>query len=180
MRKLVMVSMLVFAVGCGKESGDDAKAGDPGKGTSAAAVENAPAAAAGAARVDLKPLPLTIEVPPGGMGAMDMSMGDNKSVTVDIGGGASLNVSEEARSFADVKKTFQNDTILFPFKKWAKEEASTAIVQFENEGKVGFIGLSYKELGGKKYMCKTTGLAGVATAELAAQHLAFCDKIAAK
>ena len=121
-----------------------------------------------------------IEVPPGGMGAMDMSMGDNKSVTVDIGGGASLNVSEEAKSFAEVKKTFQNDSVLFPFKKWSKEEGNTAIVQFENEGKTGFIGLSYMEIGGKKYLCKTTGLEGVATADLAAKHLGFCGKIAAK
>lgn len=132
------------------------------------------------ASVDLAPLPLKAKVAPGGMGAMDMSMDDKKSVTLDIGGGRSINISETKDDFATVKQSYENDKIMFPFKKWAKEEASLAIVQFDNEGKTGFIGFTLEQIGGKSYVCKTTGLDGVPSAEEAAKQLAPCETLAAK
>lgn len=157
--------------------------GDGGGGSGAPAGAGSAAGNAGGGdklvAVELKPLPLKVQVPPGGMGAMDMSIGEVKSVTVDIGGGASLNVSEADKDFAGIKKSYQGDTVLFPFKKWAKEGPSMAILEFTNEGKSGFIGFTLKEVGGKKYVCKTTGLEGVPSADVAEKHLKTCDTLAA-
>lgn len=130
--------------------------------------------------VDLAPLPLQAAVAPGGMGAMDMSMDDRKSVTLDIGDGKSLNISEVQEDFAAVKKSYENDTIMFPFKKWVKEEKDLAIAQFDNSGKTGYVGFSLKQIGGKNYVCKTTGLDGVASPEEAESQLAQCSSLRAK
>ncbi len=184
MRNLVIFAAIALVVGCSK-GGEESAAKPAGTGAAADKGAAAPGAKADAkgdtADVELKPLPLKIKAPPGGMGAMDMSLDDqHQSSTVDIGGGASLNVSETKDDFAAVKKTYQNDTVLFPFKKWAKEDGNLAIAQFENNGKTGFVGVAYKEVGGKKYVCKTTGMDGVASAEIAEKNLKVCDTISAK
>jgi hypothetical protein len=142
----------------------------------------APSADSKTTDVDLKPLPLTIRVPKDGMGAMDMSVGDKKSVTVDIGEGESLNIQPMTeKDINEVKKGFKSDTILFPFKKFAREDANGFVVQFEADGKkVGFIGVAIKEVGGKKYVCKTTGLEGVKSVEAADKNLKACDNLKAK
>jgi hypothetical protein len=163
---------MVAMVGCGNSGGGDASGKPAGSG--------AAAAGGGDTWVELNPLPLKIKAAPGGLGAMDMSLGEKKSVTVDIGGGASLNVQEAEGDLAALKKQYQGDTILFPFKAFAKEGADMAIVQFENEGKKGFIGFTLKTIGGKKYVCKTTGLEGVPSVEVAEKHLKSCDTLAAK
>lgn len=176
MYKLTFGLVAVLLAGCGSSGGDaGSKPAGSGAPSGGAASGNGSTAV-----VELTPLPLKITVAKGGMGAMDMSIGDSKSVTVDIGGGASLNVSEGDKDFAAVKKSYEGDTILFPFKKWAKQDATMAIAQFENSGKTGFIGMTMKDVGGKKYVCKTTGLDGVASAELAEKHLKTCDTLAAK
>jgi hypothetical protein len=164
---------MVTVVGCGNGGGGS---GSPAGGTAAGNAGGGDKLVA----VDLKPLPLQIKVAPGGLGAMDMSMGEAKSVTVDIGGGASLNVSQADKDFAALKKSYQGDTVLFPFKKWAKEAPTTAILEFTNDGKSGFIGFTLKEIGGKKYVCKTTGLEGVPSVDVAEKHLETCNTLAAK
>jgi hypothetical protein len=126
------------------------------------------------------PLPLKIKVKPGGMGKIDMSIGDQKSVTVDIGDGASLNVTPEPKKLAAVKKSYASDTMLFPFKKWEKEEGNSAVLQFSSDGKKGYIGFSLVDVAGKSYLCKTTGLEGVASVELAERHLQTCKTLRAK
>jgi len=182
MRNIIIFAAIALVVGCSK-GGEETAAKPTGTGA-AADKAAAPAAKAEAkgdlAEIDLTPLPLKIKAPPGGKGAMDMSRDDKKSVTVDIGGGTSLNISETQDDFAAVKKKQEGDKMLFPFKKWAKEDASLAIVQFENAGKTGYVGFSMKEIGGKKYVCKTTGMDGVASAEIAETHLKSCDTLTAK
>ena len=180
MRFVPYFALLLIASGCCKGGDDPAPSPAASGATSPAAASPAKGGADGLVDVDLKPLALKIKVPDGGMGAMDMSMGDKKSVTVDVGDGASLNISEAEGDFASVKKTYKADTIMFPFKKWVREDGNTAIELFESDGKPGYIGLSFREIGGKKYVCKTTGLAGVASEELAAKQLKFCDNLAAK
>lgn len=172
---LVVASTLLIAACQSSSGGDSAK---PAGSTGSAA----PAAEAKGDGVDveLTPLPLKIKVPAGGMGAMDMSMGDKKSVTVDIGGGASLNIQETTDDFATIKKSYQGDTVLFPFKKWEKEEAALAILQFENNGKAGYIGFALKDIGGKKYRCQTTGMDGKPSAADAEKDLKSCNSIVAK
>jgi hypothetical protein len=177
-----LASLLIFGAALSAFAGCNLSKSAEAKGDSPAAADKAAPEPAGNARVsvDLTPLPLQAKVAPGGTGAMDMSMDDRKSVTLDIGGGKSLNVSETGDDFATVKQSYENDKIMFPFKKWAKEEASLAIVQFDNEGKTGFIGFTLKQIGGKSYVCKTTGLDGVASAEEAATQLQICDSLSAK
>lgn len=178
MRHIIWFPVLVLSVGCnlgGKKSGS-------GQASASAAAPAAAAAAGGneLAEVNLDPLPLKIQVKPGGMGAMDMSVADKKSVTVDVGEGASLNIKPEEESFAEVKKGYEKDKMLFPFKKWEKEADNLAIMQFENEGKSGYIGLMLVDVGGQSYVCKTTGLDGVASVEAAQKQLQACKALAAK
>ncbi|UQA55286.1 hypothetical protein [Polyangium aurulentum] len=181
MRNIVIFAAIALVVGCSKGEETAAKPAATGAAADKAAAPAAKAEAKGdLAEVDLTPLPLKIKAPPGGKGAMDMSRDDKKSVTVDIGGGTSLNISETQDDFAAVKKKQESDKMLFPFKKWAKEDANLAVVQFENEGKTGYVGFAMKEIGGKKYVCKTTGMDGVASAELAETQLKSCDTLAAK
>jgi len=181
MRTLILALAFVATGCCNPSKASDSSPSLPAVSGQESKTPSA-AAAGDMTDVDLKPLPLTIHVPKGGMGAMDMSLGDKKSMTVDIGDGVSLNVQEMAeKDFAHLKATFKGDKILFPFKKFAKEEASSFIVEFEGEGKkVGYIGVSMKEIAGKKYVCKTTGLDGVKTADLAEKQLKTCDTLKAK
>ncbi len=180
MRLISFFVLALFAAACCKGSDNPSLAPNASAGSPRAAAPKPAKAGDGLVDVDLQPLALKIRVPAGGMGAMDMSIGDEKSVTVDIGDGSSLNISEAHGDFASVKKTYKADTILFPFKKWVREEPNLAIEQFENDGKVGYIGIAFKEIGGKKYVCKTTGLQGVPSEDVAAQHLKFCDNLSAK
>lgn len=181
MKNLSFLAIALLVVACGKANTESSGGSNPlVEALKVPSASENKAKDPGVAEVDLAPLPLKISVAPGGLGAMDMTMGDRKSVTVDIGGGTSLNVSEETKDFNTVKKSYQSDKVLYPFKKWAKQEGNLAIVQFENSGKTGYVGLSYKEIGGKKYVCKTTGMDGVATVELAVEHLKACEKLSSK
>lgn len=173
-------STLAFASGCGK----DATASATGESKTETAGDKATgnkAAGDGAVDVDLAPLPLTIRVPKGGMGAMDMSLGDKHSVTVDIGQGASLNVQPLGEGgVAALKQSYEKDSILHPFKRFVSKSNKRFVVEFEHEGKNGFIGVAVQQVGGKDYVCKTTGLDGVKSAELAEKHLSFCERLKAK
>ncbi|MFO0567540.1 MAG: hypothetical protein U0263_17915 [Polyangiaceae bacterium] len=179
MRHIVWFPVLVLSVGCSIGS----KKSEKSEGQASANGAPAAAAAQGGgdlAEVALDPLPLKIKVKAGGMGAMDMSLDEKKSVTVDIGDGASLNVTAEDKKLAQVKKSYEGDTVLFPFKKWEKQDGNTAVLQFASDGKKGYIGFSLVEVGGKSYLCKTTGLDGVASVEIAEKHLASCKTLTAK
>ena len=178
MRRIVGL-FVVFLCACQTGKASDGKPA----GSAAAASGVAPAAAAAddLTEVDLKPAPLSIRVPQGGMGTMDMSMGDKKSVTIDIGSG-SLNIQEMVeKDVAELKHGFKVDKVLFPFKRFVKEEGNKFIVEIEPEAKtLGYIGVNVKEIGGKKWICKTTGLQGVKSADAAEKNLAFCDSLKAK
>src|SRR5579862_3966347 len=159
MRKAVIISFtLLTACNFNKDA-------PPGSTTTT----NATSAAAAAPKatdknVELAPLPLTLKMPSEEMAlAMDMSIGDHKSVSVSYDAiGAGLNVSEPSqKSFAEVKKEYKGDTILFPFKRWVRESDTSAVEEFTNEGKSGFMGLSWRDVGGKKYLCKSNGLSGL-------------------
>ncbi len=180
MRHMTWFPVLVLATACNlgnKKAGGGEAAG------SASPQAAAPAAAAGEgdlAQVPLSPLPLQIKVKSGGMGAMDMSAAGKQSVTVDIGDGASLNIQPADEKFDAVKKGYEKDTMLFPFKKWEKESDNLAILQFENEGKKGYIGLMQVDVGGKSYVCKTTGLDGVPSVDVAEKNLGACKTLSSK
>ncbi len=134
-------------------------------------------------RVDLAPLPLALQMASDETAvAMDMSMGDHKSVSVSFDAvSAGINVSEPTqKSFKEVKKEYKGDTVLFPFKKWVKENDGTAVEEFTNDGKTGYLALSWKEIGGKSYVCKSNGLSGLKSPEDADKVLAVCDTLAAK
>ncbi len=176
MRLFAMISILVLAAGC-KGSGDSAE-GKPGAGGAAVPAGEAAPVKGGGAQA-LTPLPLTIKVKPGGKGVRDLSRGDTKSVTVDIGDGASLNIQPAKASLADMKKKLEKD-MMYPFKKWEKESDNSAVLLFENDGKPGYRGLAVQDVGGTKYVCKTTGMDGVKSVALAEAHLAVCKTLAAK
>lgn len=130
--------------------------------------------------VELAPLPLRISVPPGGRGAIDMSTGNRKASTVDAGSGQSLHVHETAEPLAVLKKQVEEDAQRLRFKSWAKEGKDTAIAEVDVQGKTGFLGLATKEVAGRRYVCKTTGLDGVKSLEAAEKVLALCEGISAK
>ena len=151
--------------------------------TKSAATAAAAAPKPTAKRVDLAPLPLALQMPSDETAvAMDMSMGENKSVSVSFDAvSAGINVSEPLqKSFKEVKNEYKGDTVLFPFKKWVKESDASAVEEFTNEGKTGYLALSWKDVGGKKYLCKSNGLSGLKSPEDAEKVLAVCDTLAAK
>lgn len=134
-------------------------------------------------KVDLAPLPLTVTMPADETAmTMDMSMGENKSVSVSYDAvSAGLNVSEPLeKSFAAVKKGYKGDTVLFPFKKWVKEGDASAVEEFSSDGKTGYMAIAWKQVGGKSYVCKSNGLSGLKTPEDADKVLSVCDTLAAK
>ncbi|MGE3668318.1 MAG: hypothetical protein AB7K71_01610 [Polyangiaceae bacterium] len=179
MRKLIPILALLSLASlaaCDKGKSDDSSAAGSVKANAA----SAPAADSDSKEVSLDPLPLKAMVPKSSMGAMDMSIADNQSVTLDVGEGASLNIQPAKEDFAATKKGYEGDTVLFPFKKWVKDEANLAIFEFENDGKKGYIGFQRIEVGGKAYYCKTTGMNGQPSADEAAKHLKHCADIKAK
>jgi len=176
-RILVVITSVALAACQNLGSSDSGGASKPGAPTAAPAA----APSDGLADVDLAPLPLTIRVPKGGGGAFDMTIGDKKSVTVDIGEGGAMNIQEMVeKSLAELKDGYKKDTILLPFKKAVKEDATSFVFEVAPDGKQGFVGVTVKEIAGKKYVCKTTGLNGVKTAEIAAKNLEFCNSLKAK
>ncbi|MBL8715645.1 MAG: hypothetical protein JNL79_06595 [Myxococcales bacterium] len=165
---ILVLAALSCLAGCNKDLVDSAEAKEGDKAEAKSKLKT----------VDLAPLPLTIDVK-GGIGAMDMSIGKSHSVTVDTGDDASVNVSDAEFSFTELKESYEKDTILFPFKKWEKQDKKTAILQFANEGKKGYIGLMAVEVGGKKYFCKTTGLDGMPSVDAAQKSLDWCKNLKA-
>ena len=179
MRKVVLLISFIGLAACNKDAASSTTT------TTNATTTTTQAAAPKATdkNVELAPLPLTVKMPSEEMAlAMDMSMGDHKSVSVSYDAiGAGLNVSEPSqKSFAEVKKEYKGDTILFPFKRWVRESDTSAVEEFTNEGKSGFMGLSWREVGGKKYLCKSNGLSGLKTAEDAEKAIKTCETLAAK
>ena len=179
MRKVVLLISFIGLLACNKDTASSTAT------TTNATTTTTQAAAPKATEknVELAPLPLTVKMPSEEMAlAMDMSMGDHKSVSVSYDAiGAGLNVSEPSqKSFAEVKKEYKGDTILFPFKRWVRESDTSAVEEFTNEGKSGYMGLSWREVGGKKYLCKSNGLSGLKTAEDAEKAIKTCETLAAK
>ncbi|HEY1959942.1 MAG TPA: hypothetical protein VGH28_30245 [Polyangiaceae bacterium] len=174
---IVIAFVLTAAIACHK----DESAASTTSSTAAATAAAAPAAKDKS--VDLAPLPLTVKMPAEESAiAMDMSMGENKSVSVSYEAvNAGFNVSEPAqKSFAELKKEYKGDTVLFPFKKWVKDGDTSAVEEFSNDGKTGYMALSWKKVGGKSYVCKSNGLSGLASPADADKVLAICDTLAAK
>ncbi len=180
MRKFVFIaSVISLTAACSKDAP-----------TGSTTTTNATAAAVATAtpkatekNVDLAPLALTLKMPSDEMAmAMDMSLGELKSVSVSYDAiGAGLNVSQPIqKSFAEVKKEYKGDTVLFPFKRWVREGDTSAVEEFTNEGKSGFIGLSWQTVGGKPYLCKSNGLSGLKSAEDAEKAIKTCETLAAK
>jgi hypothetical protein len=179
MRKEVLFISFVLLVGCNK----DAASSSITTTTNATTTSAAAAPKATEKNVELAPLPLTVKMPSEEMAlAMDMSIADHKSVSVSYDAfGAGLNVSEPTqKTFADVKKEYKGDTIMFPFKRWVRESDTSAVEEFTNEGKSGYMGLSWRDVGGKKYLCKSNGLSGLKTAEDAEKAIKTCETLAAK
>lgn len=177
-KKVVIATFILTAVACHK---DESSAASTTSGTAAATT--AAAAAPKDKTVDLAPLPLTVKMPADETAmAMDMSIGGNKSVSVSYDAvNAGFNVSEPTqKSFAELKKEYKGDTILFPFKKWVKEGDTSAVEEFTNEGKTGYMAISWKQVGGKSYVCKSNGLSGLKSPEDADKVLALCDTLAPK
>ena len=179
MRKEVLFISFIALAACNKDAASSIATTT--NATTTAAATAAPRATE--KNVDLNPLPLTVKMPSEEMAlSMDMSIGEIKSVSVSYDAiGAGLNVSVPSqKSFAEVKKEYKGDTILFPFKRWVRESDTSAVEEFTNEGKSGFMGLSWRDVGGKKYLCKSNGLSGLKTAEDAEKAIKTCETLAAK
>ena len=181
---LALCSMLA-ACGSGAENGASGSS-KPATGGSAA-----PASAGGSAKpaggatkdVDLAPLALKLSLPSTEAGVtMDKTLDGRKSVGVSYDElSAGINVSEpREKSFDEVKKSVKGDTVMFPFKKFAEETATTAIAEVSADSKTAYTAWAWKEVGGKPYLCQSAGLAGLKSVEDAKKVLKACDTLAAK
>ncbi len=154
--------------------------------TGAKTEEPTPAAAKPAPKdarktVSLAPLPLQLVLPAGEAGlTMDKSMGDHKSVGVSYDAiSAGVNVSEPAdKTFAEVKKGLKGDTVVFPFKRFVKDEPTRVVSEFAVDGTTGYLAYAWKEVSGKPYLCQSAGLSGLKTPEDAEKIFAVCDTLA--
>jgi len=169
-----------LAVACNRDS---SAAGTTTTTQAAVTTTSTAVAAAKEKDVDLAPLPLKAKLPADETAmAMDMSLGEIKSVSVSydaVSAGFNVSVPIE-KSFAETKKSVKGDTVLFPFKRWVSETDTTAVEEFNNEGKSGFIAYAWKTVGGKPYLCKSNGLSGLKSADDANKVLKVCDTLAAK
>ncbi len=181
--RIASLSLVVLAlVACSKEGKDDAKPEGKAAPTGASTVTGATQpATATTKKVSLAPLPLEVVMPASEAAlTMDKTMDDHKSVGVSYDEiNAGLNVSEpREKSFADVKKSIKGDTVMFPFKKWVKDEPTRAVAEFAVDGKTGYLAYAWKEIGGKPYLCQSSGLAGLKTPAEADKIFALCDSLA--
>jgi len=61
-----------------------------------------------------------------------------------------------------------------------RESDDGFVVEFESDGKSGYIGVAIQDVGGTKYVCKTTGLSGVKSPAVADKHLKASETLAEK
>ena len=171
----------LLLLACSKSSGSVAAAAT----TPGASASAAPSAAAGGGTktVDLAPLPLSVKMPADEAAVtMDKTMDNHKSVGVSYDAiSAGLNVSEaREKSFDEVKKQWKGDKVMFPFKRWVSETPTTAVEEFSESGKTGYVALSWNVVAGKTYLCQSAGLSGLKSADDAAKVFAICNTLAAK
>jgi len=186
-RLSVLAALLLTAVsspGCERDAAaNDSKTQAPNAASAALGSKSGPAANTGAKKVDLKPLPLTITLPASEAAkTMDKTMDNRKSVAVSYDKlFAGLNIAEPmAKNFDEVKKGVKGDTILYPFKKFVKESATHAIAEVTAGGKTGYTAWAWKSVGGKSYLCQSTGMNGLRSVGDAETALKACDTLAAK
>jgi outer membrane murein-binding lipoprotein Lpp len=180
----IFVTVLALA-GCkNAEKSETTTTSAPTSNTPAAAQPKAAAAPASSTKdVSLAPLPLKIVMPSSETAeTMDKSMDDHKSVGVSYDAiFAGINVAEpREKNFDAVKKSVKGDTVMFPFKKWVKDEPKQVIAEFSDGGKTGYLAYAWREVGGKPYVCQSAGMAGLKTVEDAEKVLKVCDSLAAK
>ncbi len=184
-RLVPSAALALLLAACGGGGSTTASSANPaasGSPKAAGSGDMKPAAGAGKV-VDLAPLPLKVTLPAEEAGVtMDKTMGDKKSVGVSydaIFGG--LNISEPAdKSFDEVKKGVKGDTVMFPFKKWVEESATSAIAEVTAGDKTAYTAWSWKEIGGKKYVCQSAGMNGLKSVDDAKAVLKACDSLSAQ
>lgn len=180
----VALLSLSSLVGCGADKLNElasAMASSSAAGASSGGAKGA--AAGGSKKVDLAPLPLTLELPADEAGlTMDKTMNDKKSVGVSYDAlFAGINVSEPAeKSFDEVKASVKGDTVMFPFKKFVEESPTSAIAEVTADSKTAYTAWSWKTIGGKPYVCQSAGLSGLKSVDDAKKVLKACDSLAAK
>jgi hypothetical protein len=134
--------------------------------------------------VDLSPMPLTIKGEKGTSVGHRSPNDDFKMVRVDFPDQKSLALEDVTagaqNTFALQKDKREGDRVLFPLKKWEKEEADRAIWRFEKAGKTGYNGFVFKVVAGRQYVCVASGLAGLPSVAEVEQLLKRCDSLAAK
>lgn len=179
--RLAAWMMIVLCAACDK-SEKPAGGEAPQAATKSEAKGTTEGKAAATKEVSLDPLPLTVTLPAGESGTtMDKSMGGRKSVGVSYEAILSgINVSEPSeKGFDEVKARVKKD-VIYPFKRWAKETPTSGISEFSEEGKGGYLAWSWKVVGGKPYLCQSTGMSGLKNVEDADKVLALCDTLKAK
>ncbi|MFO0615445.1 MAG: hypothetical protein U0414_22825 [Polyangiaceae bacterium] len=174
--------VVVFAVlaGCGDSGGGNkAPSATPSSATASAAPKPAELV-----DVDLAPIPLKLKAEKGANVGYKTPNDDFKMIRVDLPNGHGVAVEDISNgaqnTFALQKEKREGDKALFPFKKWEKEAADRAILQFEKNGTTGYYGFVSKEIGGKRYVCATSGMSGRPTVAEVEQDFGICDTLAAK
>ena len=177
-------ALLLGLAACGGSGSTTSSSASPaGSAAPKGSAAGAAAPAGGGKVVDLAPLPLKVTLPADEAGVtMDKTMGGKKSVGVSFDAlFAGLNISEPAdKTFDEVKKGVKGDTVMYPFKKWVEESATSAIAEVTAGDKTAYTAWSWKEIGGKTYLCQSAGMNGLKTVEDAKTVLKACDTLAAK
>ncbi len=180
---IIALALLLGACGSQADKGSAGSAEPSGSAAPAASGAAKSAAADGTKSIDLAPLPLKISLPSTEEGVtMDKSMDNKKSVGVSYDAlSAGINVAEpREKSFDEVKASVKGDTVMFPFKKFVEETKTSVIAEVTAGDKTAYTAWSWKEVGGKPYLCQSAGLAGLKSVDDAKAVLKACDSLAAK
>ncbi len=177
--------MLNLSAGCADAKGTANSSSSQASSTATAkpAPTASQSAAAARAEVDLAPLPLKAAL----AGASSKPLDDRQVVITNAELPEGLNVSiPKEKTFDDVKKGIKAEKTLFTFMKWTDDSPTSVIAEvkagglFGGQEKTAYVTFAWKEIGGKPYLCKSSGLEGLKSVDDAKRFVKACDALSAK
>lgn len=185
--RVLLGAVIASSLGCGDAGGGagsaSAKASSAASAKPTATATASQSAAPASGDVDLTPLPLKAAL----AGASSKPLDDRQVVITNAELPEGINVSiPKEKTFDDVKKGIKAEKTIFTFSKMVEESATSAIAEVKAGGLMGgaektaFVTFVWKEIGGKPYLCKSSGLDGLKSLDDAKRFVKACDAVTAK
>lgn len=168
----MMIGLALAACSTPADKPTEGSARSKGAATGSAPQTSATTAEPEAKPRKLDPLPLTLVL------ASDVKIEKANDSGVFVGGGdPKLHVEKLDGSFDQARKD-ACDPLVCKVKRWVKEDKDLAVAEWTGMLS-GFRAFRAVEVGGKKYVCRTVGQAGAASAEAAEAIVEPCNRLQA-